>query len=30
VQKIFDATTNLKHRAILMTVYGGGFRVSEV
>lgn len=30
VQKIFDATTNLKHKAILMTVYGGGLRVSEV
>jgi integrase/recombinase XerD len=30
VQKLFDATTNLKHKAILMTVYGGGFRVSEV
>jgi integrase/recombinase XerD len=30
VQKIFDATTNLKHKAVLMTVYGGGLRVSEV
>jgi integrase/recombinase XerD len=30
VQRIFDATTNLKHKAILMTVYGGGLRVSEV
>jgi len=30
VKKLFDATTNLKHKAILMTVYGGGLRVSEV
>jgi integrase/recombinase XerD len=30
VQKLFNATTNLKHKAILMTVYGAGLRVSEV
>lgn len=30
VKKLFDVTTNLKHKAILMTVYGGGLRVSEV
>jgi integrase/recombinase XerD len=30
VARIFDATTNLKHSAILMTAYSGGLRVSEV
>lgn len=30
VKKLFDATTNIKHKAILMTVYGAGLRVSEV
>ena len=30
VSAIFDATTNIKHRVILMTVYSGGLRVSEV
>jgi integrase/recombinase XerD len=30
VQKILNVTTNLKHKAILMTVYGAGLRVSEV
>jgi site-specific recombinase XerD len=27
---LFDQTTNLKHRALLMTTYAGGLRVSEV
>ena len=30
VKSIFDATENLKHRTILMTVYSAGLRVSEV
>jgi site-specific recombinase XerD len=30
VRRLIDATTNLKHRALLMTVYCGGLRVSEV
>ena len=30
VAKLLDATRNLKHRALLMTAYGGGLRVSEV
>ena len=30
VQMIFDSTPNLKHKCILMTVYGSGLRVSEV
>jgi integrase/recombinase XerD len=29
ISTIFSATTNLKHKAILMTIYGGGLRVSE-
>jgi len=29
VQSIFSVTSNLKHRAILMTIYSGGLRVSE-
>jgi integrase/recombinase XerD len=29
VRRILAATTNLKHRAILMTIYGAGLRVSE-
>lgn len=29
ISAIFSATTNLKHKAILMTIYGGGLRVSE-
>jgi site-specific recombinase XerD len=29
VEAIFSATKNLKHRAILMTIYSGGLRVSE-
>ena len=30
VERLFAATDNPKHRMILMTVYGGGLRVSEV
>lgn len=30
VTALFRATRNLKHRALLMTMYGGGLRVSEV
>jgi integrase/recombinase XerD len=30
VRRLFDAATNVKHRAVLMTTYGGGLRVSEV
>lgn len=30
VKSIFDSTDNLKHKAILMTVYAAGLRVSEV
>lgn len=30
VRRILDAAVNGKHRAVLMTVYGGGLRVSEV
>lgn len=30
VKRIFDETTNLKHKAILMTIYASGLRVSEV
>ena len=30
IKRLFDATPNLKHRAMLMTAYGGGLRVSEV
>ena len=29
IKELFDATKNLKHKAILMTIYGGGLRVSE-
>lgn len=29
VKEIFDATENLKHKAILMTIYAAGLRVSE-
>lgn len=30
VQAIFNATSNLKHKCILMTVYGSGLRLSEI
>lgn len=30
VKKLFAAVRNPKHRALLMTTYGGGFRASEV
>lgn len=30
VESIFSVTTNLKHRAILMTIYSAGLRVGEV
>jgi integrase/recombinase XerD len=30
LQRLFAVTTNLKHRTLLMTTYGGGLRVSEV
>lgn len=29
IRKIFEATSNLKHLAMLMTIYSGGLRVSE-
>jgi site-specific recombinase XerD len=30
LERIFAATTNIKHRVLLMTAYAGGLRVSEV
>lgn len=30
VKKIFEQTTNLKHKTILMTLYSGGLRVGEL
>jgi integrase/recombinase XerD len=30
IARILDTTRNLKHRALLMTAYGGGLRVSEL
>jgi integrase/recombinase XerD len=30
IQGIFSATRNLKHRAVLMTIYSAGLRISEV
>jgi site-specific recombinase XerD len=30
LQRLFASTNNLKHRALLMTTYAGGLRVSEV
>ncbi len=30
VQSLFDVTDNLKHRCVLMTVYGSGLRLSEI
>lgn len=29
IHKLFSAIQNLKHRTILMTIYGGGLRISE-
>lgn len=29
VKRIFDVTTNIKHKAILVTIYSGGLRISE-
>ena len=29
ISRVFDAVTNVKHRAILMTIYAAGLRVSE-
>ena len=29
VKRIFDVTKNIKHKAILMTIYGGGLRLAE-
>jgi len=30
VKRLFDATTNFKHRVLLQTVYSAGLRISEV
>ena len=30
IARLFDATTNTKHRVLLMTTYGGGLRVAEL
>ena len=30
IQRLLDATRNVKHRMLLMTTYGGGLRVSEL
>jgi len=30
VQSLFDVTDNLKHKCVLMTVYGSGLRLSEI
>jgi integrase/recombinase XerD len=30
IRRLFEATLNLKHRALLMATYGAGLRVSEV
>jgi len=30
IGRLFDVTTNTKHRMLLMTAYGGGLRVSEL
>jgi site-specific recombinase XerD len=30
IRRLFGATTNLKHRALLMTIYSGGLRTGEV
>ncbi len=30
IARFFDSISNLKHRTVLMTMYGGGLRISEV
>ena len=30
IKRLLDATTNLKHKTILMTIYSGGLRLSDV
>ncbi|MBI9039569.1 MAG: hypothetical protein JEY97_15680 [Bacteroidales bacterium] len=30
ITKIINATTNLKHKAMIMLMFSGGFRISEL